>query len=125
MPTLMAALRAAAPAVPYDEVDFDALARRIGQAATQQRRPVASPRWWEHAARWSRSFVPLALAAGVAGLIAATQVDGGAEPRVASETIAVPPSGVTAMLTGASSEQEAVGTVAGTGESFVAEVLGQ
>ena len=122
---LTAALRAVVPQVPYDEVDFDGLARRIGDAAAQLHPRVAPPRWWEHAARWSRSFVPLALAAGVAGLVVATQLDSGSDTPVANQTVAVQPAGVTAMLTGVSSEQEAVGTVAGTSESFLAEVFGQ
>ena len=50
---------------PVADVDWSALATRISAARTHDR-----PSWWSYAARWERRAVPVAIAAGLAGVIA-------------------------------------------------------
>jgi hypothetical protein len=52
-------------APPYGDVDWTALAARIAAARTRQHTA-----WWSYAARWERRAVPMALAAGLAGILA-------------------------------------------------------
>lgn len=116
---LAAALRRAAGEPPYDEVDWDALAQRIHAAALGNRGAVASRRWWEHAAGWTRAAIPLAVAAGLAAfaLIASDRSSPG---TTESPTLIE-------AVTGAASEQDVAVSMAGqpTTESFAAEVLAQ
>ncbi len=116
---LAAALRRAAGEPPYDEVRWDALARRIHSAALGRRVGPASHRWWEHAAGWTRAAIPLAVAAGLAAFALI------ASDRSAART----PEAPTFMeaVTGAATEQDVAVSVVGqpTTESFAAEVLAQ
>jgi hypothetical protein len=50
---------------PVADVNWIALAARIASAREYQR-----ARWWTYAARWEQRAVPVALAAGLAGLFA-------------------------------------------------------
>lgn len=52
-------------ASPAGDVDWPALADRIATARARQRMA-----WWSYAARWERRAVPVAIAAGLAGVIA-------------------------------------------------------
>ncbi len=64
-PALLSALESAYGSVP-EQVDWDAMASRIGDAAAfrlAQRRPRGG--WQRTAARWSRRAVPVAAAASV------------------------------------------------------------
>lgn len=63
---LGAMMRAAIGGTPHGDVDWSALAARIGDRLPMQ---VVAP-WWTYAARWERRVIPLALAAGIAGAAA-------------------------------------------------------
>jgi hypothetical protein len=52
-------------APPVADVDWAALAGRIASARARQRTA-----WWSYAARWERRALPVALAAGLAGVLA-------------------------------------------------------
>lgn len=116
---LSAALRRAAGEPPYDQVDWDALARRI-HASALGNGVVTTPRrrWWDHAAGWTRAAIPLAIAAGVAAFA-----------LIASDRATVrTPETPTFMeaVTGAASEQDvAVSVGQPSTESFAAEVFAQ
>jgi hypothetical protein len=62
---LGALLAEVAGAPPFADVDWTALAQRIATARVRQRTA-----WWSYAARWERRAVPVALAAGLAGVLA-------------------------------------------------------
>lgn len=63
---LGALLRDVAGDVPMASVDWPALAARIGAGVrAQQHAP-----WWSYVERWQRRAVPIAIAAGIAGLLA-------------------------------------------------------
>lgn len=117
---LAAQLRRAAGEPPYNDVDWEALARRIHVAALGRR--AAGPRrsWWEHAALWTRAAIPLAVAAAIAAvaLIALN--------RSATES-AEPGGTLIEAVTGVASDQDVAVSVVGqpTTESFAAEVLAQ
>lgn len=51
---------------PSGDVDWAALAKRIGDRLPVQ---MSTP-WWTYASRWERRAIPLALAAGIMGAIA-------------------------------------------------------
>jgi hypothetical protein len=52
--------------VPVGAVDWDALASRIARSLPGR----ATTAWWSYADRWSRRMLPLALAAGLVGMVA-------------------------------------------------------
>jgi len=119
-PALAAQLERAAGTPPYDEVDWDALARRIHAAALGRRVAAARQRWWDHAALWTRAAIPLAAAAAIAA-IALIALD-------RSATEATEPAGtLIEAVTGAASDQDVAVSMAGqpTTASFAAEVLAQ
>ena len=117
---LAAQLERAAGTPPYDEVDWDALARRIHVAALGRRVAVAQRRWWEHAALWTRAAIPLAAGAAIAA-IALIALD-----RSATEP-AEPAGTLIEAVTGAASDQDVAVSMVGqpTTASFAAEVLAQ
>jgi len=123
---LAAELRRTEGRVPYDEVDWDALASRITARAKPILERGAPQPLWAHAARWSRTLVPLAVAASIAAIAIGSvgSVDGTVPVDSTIVGSSVAPSALSA-LTGVSTEQELAGGVMGTNESFVAEVLGQ
>lgn len=116
---LAAALRRAVGEPPYDEVNWDGLARRIQTAALGNRVVTASRRWWEHAAGWTRVAIPLAVAAalGAFALIA--------NSRASARTPETPT--LIEAVTGAATDQDVAVSMAGqpTIDSFAAEVLAQ
>ncbi len=57
-------LRETIGATPHGDVNWAALAKRIGDSLPAQ---VTAP-WWTYAARWERRAIPLALAAGIIGV---------------------------------------------------------
>ena len=59
-------LRSVVGDTPMPDVDWSALAARIGDAV---RVPQVAP-WWSHVERWQRRALPLALAAGLVGAVA-------------------------------------------------------
>jgi hypothetical protein len=63
---LGALLRRVEGDVPMAAVDWNQLASRISRSLP----PRMSTSWWSYAARWERRMLPLALAAGLAGLFA-------------------------------------------------------
>jgi hypothetical protein len=98
---LGALLRATVGEPPMTEVDWTALAERVGAAV---RAHQAAP-WWDHVARWQRHALPLALAAGVVGALALWQSSLGAR-----DAASVVGSGelVTAVVSGTSSTDAAL-----------------
>ncbi len=97
---LGALLRAVLGEPPMAEVDWPALAGRIGAAV---RSPRNAP-WWIHVERWQRRALPLALAAGLVGTLAfwhATRTD--------DQVMALPGTRdlVTAVVSGASADEAA------------------
>lgn len=60
---LGAMMRDAIGGTPHADVDWAALAKRIGDRLP----PQVAAQWWTYAARWERRMIPLALAAGIAG----------------------------------------------------------
>lgn len=117
---LAAHLARAAGKPPYDEVDWDALARRIHAGALGGRVVVARQRWWEHAALWTRAAIPLAVAAGIAA-VALISLD-----RSATESVE-PGGTLIEAVTGVASDQDVAVSMVGqpTTASFAAEVLAQ
>lgn len=113
-------LARAAGKPPYDEVDWDALARRIHAGALGGRVVVARRRWWEHAALWTRAAIPLAVAAGIAA-VALISLD-----RSATESVE-PGGTLIEAVTGVASDQDVAVSMVGqpTTASFAAEVLAQ
>ena len=105
---------------PYDEVDWDALARRIHIAALGRRAAARPRRWWEHAARWTRATVPLAVAAAIAAFALIMHDRPAPESSGAGTTLIE-------AVTGAAPDQDAAVSIVGqpTTESFAAEVLAQ
>jgi hypothetical protein len=97
---------------PMADVDWSALAERVGAAVrAQQGMP-----WWGHVARWRRRAVPLALAAGLIGALALWT-----DIAVARAEAAAYPSSdmVSAVVTGVSSADAATsyaGSVTASGE---------
>ena len=63
---LGALLRSVAGETPMSDVDWPALAARVGAAV----RAPQSPPWWSHVDRWQQRALPLALAAGLVGALA-------------------------------------------------------
>jgi hypothetical protein len=59
-------LRETIGGTPSGDVDWAALAKRIGDRLPVQ---MSTP-WWTYASRWERRAIPLALAAGIMGAIA-------------------------------------------------------
>lgn len=92
-PALGAALAAVVGRPPVDEVDFDALAARI--ASVSRCRP-ASP-WWSYAAGWEARALPVALAAGLAGIFTLWSLG---MPAVAATEAPVAPDAVIAVMDG-------------------------
>ncbi len=62
---LGALLREVVGTTPLDDVDWTALADRVGGAVRAHGAP-----WWIHVERWQRRALPLALAAGLVGALA-------------------------------------------------------
>jgi hypothetical protein len=114
-------LARAAGRPPYDEVDWDALARRIRAAALGGRVVAARRRWWEHAALWTRAAIPLAVAAGMAA-VALISLD-----RSAATESVEPGGTLIEAVTGVASDQDVAVSMVGqpTTASFAAEVLAQ
>lgn len=61
-PRLAALLRTLMGEIPMREVNWDALAGRVGAAIRARQTP-----WWSYLERWQRRTLPLALAAGAFG----------------------------------------------------------
>ncbi|HET7188239.1 MAG TPA: hypothetical protein VFI52_08795 [Gemmatimonadaceae bacterium] len=96
---------------PMADVDWTALADRIGAAV---RMPRATP-WWGHVERWQRRALPLAIAAGLVGALALWSAAGSSR----SELVAGNGDLVTAVVSGASSIDAAdtyAGAVAGSAD---------
>jgi hypothetical protein len=68
---LRAALGAAFPEPPVDDVDWIGLHGRIVGAAATRRRTVPVRAWWQPLAGWSRRGIPLAAAASALLVLAA------------------------------------------------------
>lgn len=119
-PELAARLERAAGRPPYDEVDWEALARRIHDAALGRRVVTAQRRWWEHAALWTRAAIPLAVAAAIAAVALIALDRSTTEPVEAGGTLIE-------AVTGAASDQDVAASMTGqpTPASFAAEVLAQ
>ena len=97
---LGALLRAAVGEPPMTEVNWSALAERVGAAVRSHH---FTP-WWGHVARWQRRALPLALAAGLVGALALWHSSLGARdtaPAVGSGEL------VTAVVSGTSSTDAA------------------
>ena len=94
-------LRDAVGESPMRDVDWTALAARVGSAV---RAHHATP-WWGHVSRWQQRALPLALAAGLVGALAIWQSS--AEAR---EPVLVPGTGdlVTAVVSGAPADEAAM-----------------
>jgi len=84
---------------PEAEVDWTALARRIGSVTAA---PLQVP-WWGYAARWERRAIPIALAAGIAGAVALWGLGSPPQLSVATANADL----VTAVATGVSAEDAA------------------
>jgi hypothetical protein len=85
---------------PYDAVQWDALADRIGASVAAQR----SVPWWSYAARWERRAISMALAAGVAAAFALLTAGEAAPPLMPTTPAA---EAVTAVISGAPVEDAA------------------
>ena len=85
---------------PMADVDWTALAGRIGAAV---RMPRATP-WWGHVERWQRRALPLAIAAGLVGALVLWSAANG----TGTELVAGNGDLVTAVVSGASSADAAV-----------------
>lgn len=72
----------------HERVDWDALGRRIMAAARAQETPRGVPAWHAVLARWSRAAVPVAVAAGIAALIAIRALLPHAERRASAPQLA-------------------------------------
>ena len=66
-------------APPFGDVDWAALGARIASARARQRMA-----WWSYTARWERRMLPVALAAGLAGVLALWGLGMPAAPRLAT-----------------------------------------
>jgi hypothetical protein len=97
---LGALLRNAVGEAPVADVDWTALAARVGAAVRAQQ---AAP-WWSYAARWQRRMLPMALAAGLVGALALwhSTRDGRVDPRLTGHDL------VTAVVAGTSSSDAAL-----------------
>jgi hypothetical protein len=78
---------------PFGDVDWTALAQRIATARARQRTA-----WWSYATRWERRAVPVALAAGLAGVLALWGL--GMPTTSRATTVAIVADPVAAMLDG-------------------------
>lgn len=87
-----AALLATVGVPPEHEVDWESLAARITAGRTRH-----GSDWWSHVARWERRALPVALAAGLAGVLA---LWGLGMPARSSIVALVPADAVTAMFDG-------------------------
>jgi hypothetical protein len=72
-------------APPFGDVDWTALASRIASARARQRTA-----WWSYAARWERRAVPMALAAGLAGILVLWGLGMPTVPVAIASTVADP-----------------------------------
>jgi hypothetical protein len=97
---LGALLRDVVGDAPAGDVDWSALANRVGAAV---RAHHAAP-WWSYAERWQRRALPLALAAGLVGSVALWRSAGGASEAAA---LSGSPDLVTAVVSGTSSADAA------------------
>lgn len=70
---------------PVHDVDWPALAARIASARQRNRSS-----WWAYATRWERRAVPVALAAGLVGVLALWGLGMPATARVTVATVADP-----------------------------------
>jgi hypothetical protein len=61
-PRLSALLRDLMGPIPMQDVNWDALAGRVGAAIRARQTP-----WWGYVERWQRRAIPLAMAAGLFG----------------------------------------------------------
>lgn len=61
-PRLSALLRDLMGPIPIQDVNWDALAGRVGAAIRARQTP-----WWGYVERWQRRAIPLAMAAGLFG----------------------------------------------------------
>lgn len=96
---LGALLREAVGVPPMADVDWTALADRIGAAV---RMPRATP-WWGHVERWQRRALPLAIAAGLVGALALWSAANGASAEIVGGNGDL----VTAVVSGTSSTDAA------------------
>lgn len=97
---LGALLRTVCGEVPMGEVDWSALAGRVGAA-------VRAPRalsWWDQVEHWRRRALPLALAAGLVGALTFWQATR-TEPQAMAYT---GPDLVTSVVSGASPDEAAL-----------------
>lgn len=74
-------LRDTIGATPHGDVNWAALAKRIGERLPVQ---MAAP-WWTYASRWERRAIPLALAAGIMGALALWGTAGSASASTTEE----------------------------------------
>ena len=70
---------------PSGDVDWAALAKRIGDRLPMQ---MSTP-WWTYASRWERRAIPLALAAGIMGAIALWGTTAGTASASTTEELAL------------------------------------
>ncbi|MDB4879621.1 MAG: hypothetical protein JWL60_1067 [Gemmatimonadetes bacterium] len=98
---LRAALGDVVGAPPVHEVDWDALAARIASARARH-----GAAWWSHVARWERRALPVALAAGLAGVLALWGL-GMPGARAAAVVAALPADAVTMVVDGGSAADAA------------------
>ena len=87
---------------PMADVDWTALADRVGAAVRSQH---AAP-WWSHVERWQRRALPLALAAGLVGALALWSSALGSRGDVPA--LGGTPDFVTAVVSGTSSAEAAL-----------------
>ena len=115
---LGALLRETVGEPPIGDVDWSALANRVGSAVRSHH---GAP-WWIHVERWRRGAVPLAFAAGLVGALALWNAALGAS----SESVAYGAGeAVSAVVAGASSDEVArsyAGFVTGSSELGSTEV---
>ena len=99
---LGALLRESVGPPPGSNVNWNALADRIGAAVRERR---VAP-WWDQVALWQRRAVPLALAAGLVGALALFRAGGDApgDAGSASEPLDL----VSAVVSGTSSSDAAL-----------------
>ena len=99
---LGAMLRDVVGTPPAEEVDWTALANRIG-VAVRASRPAP---WWSYADRWQRRVLPLAVAAGLVGAL--TIWGTGSSTRAEAATVVGSADVVSSVITGGSSADAAL-----------------
>jgi hypothetical protein len=100
---LGALLRQIVGTPPVGDVEWPALAERIARATAGRR----GASWWSYAARWERRAIPIAMAAGIAGVVTLWGLGTPAPVALRATTATGATELVTAVVTGAPADDAA------------------